>query len=419
MDKVLAVHAEDLDVVVQPAVQWMDLNTQIKDTGLFFPVDPGPTARIGGMVGTNCSGTNAVRYGTMKDNVLNLTIVLADGRIIKTRQRPRKTSAGYNLNGIFVGSEGTLGIVTEIALKLVPLPPVTNVGVVSFPSIRDAAATAMSVIRTGIQVQCMEIMDATQMHVVNSAGGTGRTWKEEPTLFFKFAGTKAGVDENIAMVKKIAKTNKGGKFEFARDEEEMHKLWSARKESLWSMLSMRRPGDVIWSTDVSVPVSKLADIIGMLFYFAIRSIFAQIPLSILLVYPPSSTFVTTSLLLIWLQSPSLSSSHLLPSFPIAAQSLTNSIEISQEELKDLHLFGSILGHIGDGNFHESVMYNPSNPDETKAVKAAVYNMVDRALAMEGSCTVRLLLLSSTTNITFDSLTLQCTGRTRRWYRQEV
>jgi D-lactate dehydrogenase (cytochrome) len=174
-----------MDVVVQPSVPWMSLNEQIKESGLFFPVDPGPSARIGGMVGTSCSGTNAVRYGTMKDWVINLTVVLADGTIIKTRRRPRKSSAGYNLTNLFIGSEGTLGLVTEITLKLAVIPQETSVAVVTFPTIRDAAAAASKVMRAGVPVAAMEIMDEVQMNVINRSGSTPKKWKEVPTMFFK------------------------------------------------------------------------------------------------------------------------------------------------------------------------------------------------------------------------------------------
>ncbi|KAH3920814.1 hypothetical protein HBI56_011390 [Parastagonospora nodorum] len=322
MDQIIELHADDMDVVVQPSVPWMSLNDQIKDSGLFFPVDPGPSARIGGMVGTSCSGTNAVRYGTMKDWVINLTVVLADGTVIKTRRRPRKSSAGYNLTNLFVGSEGTLGIVTEITLKLAVVPQETSVAVVTFPTIRDAAAAASKVLRTGVPVAAMEIMDDVQMSVINRAGSTSKKWKEEPTMFFKFSGTKAGVRENIQLVKEIAKAHKSGEFEFAVNPEEQKTLWSARKESLWSMLALRREGDEVWSTDVAVPISRLPDI----------------------------------------------------------------IEISKKEMDDLGLFASILGHIGDGNFHESIMYNSKDPKERAAVEKCVHDMVDRALEMDGTCT---------------------------------
>ncbi|KAF2703958.1 D-lactate dehydrogenase mitochondrial precursor [Pleomassaria siparia CBS 279.74] len=322
MDQILSLHADDMDVVVQPSVSWMTLNEQIKDCGLFFPVDPGPSARIGGMVGTSCSGTNAVRYGTMKDWVINLTVVLADGTIIKTRRRPRKSSAGYNLTNLFIGSEGTLGLVTEITLKLAVIPQETSVAVVTFPSIRDAAAASSQIMRAGIPVAAMEIMDDVQMSVINKAGSTGKKWKEVPTMFFKFSGTKAGVQENVKQVKAISRAHKSGDFEFAMGAEEQKMLWSARKESLWSMLAMRKEGEEVWSTDVAVPLSRLPDI----------------------------------------------------------------IEISKKEMDDLGLFASILGHIGDGNFHESIMYNSKDPKERAAVEKCIKDMVNRALEMDGTCT---------------------------------
>ena len=323
MDQIIKFNKDDMDVVVQPSVSWMNLNDELSSSGLFFPVDPGPSAKIGGMVGTNCSGTNAVRYGTMKDWVINLTVVLADGTIVKTKRRPRKTSAGYNLNSLFVGSEGTLGLVTEITLKLAVIPQEFSVAVVTFPTIRDAASAAAGVMRAGVPVAAMEIMDEVQMRVVNLSGTTKpRSWKELPTLFFKFSGTKAGVRENIGLVKAIAKAHKGGDFEFAATPQEQKLLWSARKESLWSMLALRKDGSEVWSTDVAVPFSRLADI----------------------------------------------------------------IEVSKKEMDDLGLFASILGHVGDGNFHESIMYDRRVPGEREKVERCVKNMVVRALEMEGTCT---------------------------------
>lgn len=259
----------------------------------------------------------------MKDWVINLTIVLSDGRIIKTRRRPRKSSAGYNLNSLFVGSEGTLGLVTEATLKLAIVPEEYSVAVVTFPTIRDAAAAAAGVMQAGIPVQAMEVMDEVQMSVVNKGGATKpRVWKELPTLFFKFSGTKAAVKEHVSLVQKITSSNKGGNFEFAKDAREQKLLWSARKESLWSMLSLRKGNEDVWSTDVAVPFSRLADI----------------------------------------------------------------IEVSKREMDELGLFASILGHIGDGNFHESIMYNRKDPVERAKVEECVKNMVKRALNMEGTCT---------------------------------
>jgi D-lactate dehydrogenase (cytochrome) len=181
---------------------------------------------------------------------------------MKTKRRPRKSSAGYNLNSLFVGSEGTLGLVTEITLKLAVIPQELSVAVVTFPTIRDAASAAAGVMRAGVPVAAMELMDEVQMRVVNLSGFTKpKVWKETPTLFFKFSGSKAGVKDNISSVKEIAKKHKGGDFEFAATAKEQKLLWSARKESLWSMLALRKEGSEVWSTDVAVPFSRLADII--------------------------------------------------------------------------------------------------------------------------------------------------------------
>ncbi|RMD44004.1 hypothetical protein DV735_g1106, partial [Chaetothyriales sp. CBS 134920] len=325
MGDIVELRPADMDVTVQPSIGWMDLNDKIKDSGLFFPIDPGPTAKIGGMVGTNCSGTHAVKYGTMRDWVINLTVVLADGRVIKTRRRPRKSSAGYNLNHLFVGSEGTLGIVTEITLKLAPIPEHTGVGVVTFPSMRAAAKAATEVVYRAIPVGAVEILDDVQMMVINKAGHTDRTWKEAPTLFFKFTGSKSSVRESIAEVSKVVKSNGGGNLEFAQTPLEQEKLWSARKQVLWSMLTMRKPGDEVWSTDVAVPLSRVADL----------------------------------------------------------------VEVCKKELDSLELLGTMVGHIGDGNFHEGILYGEK--DRAK-VEECVHNMVHRAIEMEGTCTRSLTWL---------------------------
>jgi D-lactate dehydrogenase (cytochrome) len=262
MDRILALHKEDLDVVVQPALGWEELNEQIAQDGLFFPPDPGPGAMIGGMVGTGCSGTNAYRYGTMREWVLSLTVVLADGTIIKTRQRPRKSSAGYDLTRLFIGSEGTLGLVTEATLKLTVKPKSQSVAVASFPTIQNAAQCVTRVVEEGIPVAGIEILDDVQMKCINDSETTSRRWKELSTLFFKFTGTPVGVKEQVGMVQKIVSSNAGRSFEFARNDEEMQELWSARKQALWSVMSMRRgPEDHVWTTDVAVPMSKLPDII--------------------------------------------------------------------------------------------------------------------------------------------------------------
>ena len=251
MDNILDFHPKDLDVIVQPAVGWEDLNEFLSEHGLFFPPDPGPGAKIGGMVGTGCSGTNAFRYGTMREWVVSLTVVLADGTVIKTRQRPRKSSAGYDLTKMFIGSEGTLGIVTEACLKLTVKPKEQSVAVATFPDIYAAAECVASVVAEGVQIAGMEVLDDVQMACINKSGTTRRKWTELPTLFFKFAGTKSGVKEQIDIVKRVAKQNQNKTFEFAKSDEEAAELWSARKEALWSMMAMRKdPNDHVWTTDV-------------------------------------------------------------------------------------------------------------------------------------------------------------------------
>ena len=262
MDQILQLHKEDLDVVVQPAVGWELLNEELAKEGLFFPPDPGPGAMIGGMVGTGCSGTNAYRYGTMREWVLSLTVVLADGTIIKTRQRPRKSSAGYDLTRMFIGSEGTLGLVTEATLKITVKAKSESVAISSFPTIKEAAQCVAKVVGEGIPIAAIEILDDVQMRCINESGSTSRSWKEAPTLFFKFTGTPSGVKEQISLVQKIAKSKGSKSFEFAKDSDEAAELWSARKEALWSVMAKRRDdNDHVWTTDVAVPMSRLPDII--------------------------------------------------------------------------------------------------------------------------------------------------------------
>lgn len=260
MDKILTLHKDDLDVIVQPSVGWEILNEELAKEGLFFPPDPGPGAKIGGMVGTGCSGTNAYRYGTMKDWVLSLTVVMADGTIIKTRQRPRKSSAGYDLTRMFIGSEGTLGLVTEATLKVTVKPKSESVAVASFATVRDAAACAASVVGEGIPIAAIELLDDVMMQCINDS--TSRVWKAAPTLFFKFAGTPSGVKEQINTVQELAKRKGSARFEFAKNANEAQELWSARKDAFWSVMAKRRDSsDHVWTTDVAVPMSRLPDIV--------------------------------------------------------------------------------------------------------------------------------------------------------------
>ncbi|KAF4983550.1 hypothetical protein FZEAL_1085 [Fusarium zealandicum] len=321
MNKIVAFHPEDMDVVVQAGVNWTNLNEEIKTTGLFLPLDPSPTALVGGMIATNCSGTNAMRYGTMKDYVVSLTVVLADGSIIKTRHRPRKTSAGYNLTGLFTGSEGTLGIITEATLKLAIIPETLSVAIATFSTVKEAADAAFKMMRRGVPLAALELMDDVQMKVINKSGGAGgRMWDEKPTLFLKFSGSKNTVKDSMQLAQEIVKSNGCQAFESANTEEKMQSLWSARKQALWANIAARPEGTQIWSTDVAVPLSRMAEL----------------------------------------------------------------IEISKERASKLGLYSSVLGHVGDGNFHQVVMYNPDVEEQRQAVSDCVDSMMVRALEMEGT-----------------------------------
>ncbi|KAK1760217.1 hypothetical protein QBC47DRAFT_448775 [Echria macrotheca] len=324
MDSVVAFHPGDMDVVVQPGVNWVDLNENVlKGEGLFVPMDPSPTATVGGMVGTNCSGTNAFRYGTMRDWVLGVVVVLPDGRVVKTRRRPRKTSAGYNLTGLFVGAEGTLGMVTEVTLKLAPIPEDTGVAVVAFASVKAAAEAASRLIRDGVQLAALEMMDERQMALLNAHGSevVRRTkWEETATLFIKFSGTREGIRSDVGRVERILREEKPLGIRFAETKQEEHDLWAARKEALFTMVSTRPAGTEIWSTDVAVPISRLSEI----------------------------------------------------------------IDASKRECSELGIFASVIGHVGDGNFHVAMLYDPSDERQKKGVERCVKKMMERAIDMDGT-----------------------------------
>jgi D-lactate dehydrogenase (cytochrome) len=258
MNKILEVHAEDLDATVQPGVTRKQLNTYLRDTGLFFPIDPGADASIGGMTATRASGTNAVRYGTMRENVLALTVVLPDGQIIKTGGRARKSSAGYDLTRLFVGSEGTLGIFTEITLRLYGIPEATSSAICNFDSIKGAVDTVITTIQSGIPISRIELMDETQMDALNKYSKLD--YPVAPTLLLEFNGTERGVVEQSEMVQAIAADNGGRDFQWATAAEERNRLWQARHDSLWAIKALQ-PGRQAFPTDVCVPISRLADCI--------------------------------------------------------------------------------------------------------------------------------------------------------------
>ena len=258
MNKVLRVNADDLDVTVQARVTRKELNAFIRDQGLFFPIDPGADASLGGMAATRASGTNAVRYGTMRENVLALTVVLADGRIIRTSRRSRKSAAGYDLTPLFVGSEGTLGIITEVTLRLYGIPEAMAAAVCSFESIEGAVNTVIQTIQLGIPVARIELLDDVQMDSVNKFSKLSYPVKD--TLFVEFHGTEAGVKEQAEMVQSIAAEHGGGEFKWATKTEERTALWTARHDVTYANKALR-PGCEIWATDVCVPISKLAECI--------------------------------------------------------------------------------------------------------------------------------------------------------------
>lgn len=332
MDKILEFHPDDLDVVLQPGVGWQDLDAYLlsREDGkhLMFGPDPGPGAQIGGMVASSCSGTNAYKYGTMKENVINLTVVLADGTIVKTKQRPRKSSAGYDTTRLFIGSEGTLGIITEATVKLHVRSKQEFVSIASFPSIADAAATASEVIsKSGLHPNAIEILDSTTVSFVNLRGDL-KLFDEAPTLFFKLGGaTKESIDEQVSLISKIAKKNNLIKFESSSNEDENAVLWAARRNGLWSTIEygakiLEDKEDVnVWTTDVAVPISNL----------------------------------------------------------------TAMIKETNDDLNNLgfHKKFSVMGHIGDGNCHFLLLYN--SKDYGKA-QVLVDRMVHRALKYEGTCT---------------------------------
>ncbi|OWB63867.1 hypothetical protein B5S32_g4984 [[Candida] boidinii] len=237
MNKILAVHEDDLDVVVQPGIGWMELNEELDHYGLMFGCDPGPGAEIGGMVATSCSGTNASRYGTMKENVISLKVVLADGTIIKTKNRPRKSSNGYNLTGLFVGSEGTLGIIVEATLKLHVKPENEIVAIMNFNHIQEAAKTVTDIFRKGIVVNAVELMDDRQMKCIREMTQDiegGRQWSDKNLLLFKLGGSPGALKDTVNRVKDICHQNNGFNLEIATSTEEKDEIWRTRKTQLWT-----------------------------------------------------------------------------------------------------------------------------------------------------------------------------------------
>jgi len=319
MNQVVAIHPEDLTVTVQPGVTRKQLNLEIKDTGLFFPIDPGADASLGGMAATRASGTNAVRYGTMRENVLALTVVTAEGKIIKTGTRAKKSSAGYDLTRVFVGSEGTLGIITEVTLKIYPQPESISAAVCSFADIASAVNTVIVAIQMGVPLARVEFLDENGVKAINKHDKL--TLPEKPLLLFEFHGSESGVKEQAEQVQAIADEHGAIGFEWATRPEERSRLWQARHNAYFALLQMR-PGSRAISTDCCVPISRLAECL-----------------------------------------------------------LETKADCERE-----HIIHSIIGHVGDGNFHVQMLVDPNDAADVARAEAVNARMVTRAIEMDGTCT---------------------------------
>jgi len=319
MNKILAVHPEDLDCVVQPGVTREDLNTHLRDKGLFFPIDPGANASLGGMASTRASGTNAVRYGTMKDNVLALEVVMPDGEVIRTAQRAKKSSAGYDLTRLMVGAEGTLGLITEVTLRLQGIPEAISSARCSFPSVDAACQAVIMTIQYGIPVARMELLDALSVSAANTYSKLDLP--ETPLLLLEFHGSETGVVEQAETFQGIAEEFGGSGFAATTSTEERNKLWQARHDMYWASHGLR-PGAKGLSTDVCVPISKLAECVGA----------------------------------------------------------------AAAKAEELGLISPIVGHVGDGNFHCLPLIDMDNPEEIEKAEDFVGWLNDLAISMDGTCT---------------------------------
>ena len=319
MNRVLAVHAEDLDCVVEPGITRKALNEHLRDSGLFFPIDPGADASLGGMAATRASGTNAVRYGTMKDNVLALKAVLASGDVVTTASRAKKSSAGYDLTRLMIGSEGTLGIITELTLRLAGIPEAIASGVCPFPSVEAACNATILTIQSGIPVARIELLDALQVRASNRYSKL--SLPEVPMLFVEFHGSDAGVAEQSQRFGEIAAELGGGPFDWAVRAEDRSRLWQARHDAYWAAQRLR-PGVQALSSDVCVPISRLAECVGE----------------------------------------------------------------SQRDAATSRLLAPVVGHVGDGNFHMLLLIDRNDADEVARAEDFLARLAERAVAMDGTCT---------------------------------
>ena len=319
MDRVLSVHETDLDAVVQPGITREALNNYLRDIGLFFPIDPGANASLGGMAATRASGTNAVRYGTMKDNILALEAVMADGQVIRTGTRAKKSSAGYDLTRLLIGSEGTLGLITELTVKLQGVPEVIAGGICSFPSVEAACNAAINTIQYGIPVARIELLDTVQVCACNRYSGL--ELPEETLLLLEFHGTKHGVGEQSEMFGEIASEYTPYEFKWTTDQEARTKLWKARHDAFWAAMALV-PGGIAMSTDVCVPISRLAEC----------------------------------------------------------------VEDTRRDIEESGIIAPIVGHVGDGNFHTLPIALPDDVEAWKRIQSFVERLSERAIAMDGTCT---------------------------------
>ena len=319
MDKVVEVNAEDLDALVQAGVTRKRLNAELRDTGLFFPVDPGADASLGGMASTRASGTTAVRYGTMAQNVLGLTVVQPDGTVIRTGGRARKSAAGYDLTRLYVGSEGTLGLITEVRVRLQGAPEATAAATCAFETLKGAVDTVIATVQLGVPVARVEFLDEAQVRACNAFSGLALP--EKPHLFFEFHGSPAGVAEQAETVAALAADNGGSAFEWAERPEDRSQLWKARHDAYFAAVALR-PGARVWTSDVCVPVASLAEAVT-----AVR-----------------------------------------------------------EDIDRHGLTAPIVGHVGDGNFHVLFSIPPDEPRTLEAAEGVYGRMIERALAVGGTCT---------------------------------
>ena len=319
MNRILAINAEDMDCVVQPGITRRALAEELRATGLFFSVDPGADATLGGMAATRASGTTAVRYGTMRDNVMGLEVVLADGRIIRTGSRARKSSAGYDLTALFLGSEGTLGLITELTLKLHGQPEAVSSAVCAFPDIDSAVSSVITTIQMGIPMARIEFVDAATARAFNAYAGS--TLPEMPHLMIEFHGSDTSVAEDAKRFGEVAGEFGAEGFQWSTKTEERNKLWRMRHDAYYAIMS-GHPGKRAVATDICVPISRLAD----------------------------------------------------------------AVNETQADIAQSGLYGPLLGHVGDGNFHATLVVDPAQPDDLKTAKALARRMNERALRMGGTVT---------------------------------